>query len=266
MNNFTRNKLFISTLFILSLLTLFCVGCSNSNDIKPLNQNAKNYKISSETGAYMFYTLGKNFFTENEHALELTFSSVNQKTEITVGFLYDSDFKGRKLISYLPSRNVCHVALSENATKSIVSFAFVPELKDSIKGFLVYSDKPLTLENMRCVRKIPKSCGGDDKYNNILSSLLEKIVIAEDLNSATSIAKKYSYRFKIVTLDGQVVNAGGSLTGGSLNRNTGLLSRASEIEQLKIGNIVPDTKKLLQFFCEKMGQILPGKIIYVPKM
>ena len=64
MNNFTRNKLFISSLFILSLLTLFCVGCSNSNDIKPLNQNAKNYKISSENGAYMFYTLGKNFFTE----------------------------------------------------------------------------------------------------------------------------------------------------------------------------------------------------------
>ncbi len=76
-------------------------------------------------------------------------------------------------------------------------------------------------------------CSCDDKYNNILSSLLEKIVIAEDLNSATSIAKKYSYRFKIVTLDGQVVNAGGSLTGGSLNRNTGLLSRATEIEQLK---------------------------------
>lgn len=76
-------------------------------------------------------------------------------------------------------------------------------------------------------------CSCEEKYNNILGSLLGKIVIAEDLNSATSIAKKYSYRFKVVTLDGQVVNAGGSLTGGSLNRNTGLLSRASEIDQLK---------------------------------
>lgn len=76
-------------------------------------------------------------------------------------------------------------------------------------------------------------CTCEEKYKNILSSLLGKIVIAEDLNSATVIAKKYSYRFKIVTLDGQVVNAGGSFTGGSLNRNTGLLSRASEIEQLK---------------------------------
>lgn len=76
-------------------------------------------------------------------------------------------------------------------------------------------------------------CSCEEKYNNILGSLLGKIVIAEDLNSAAAIAKKYSYRFKVVTLDGQVVNAGGSLTGGSLNRNTGLLSRASEIEQLK---------------------------------
>lgn len=76
-------------------------------------------------------------------------------------------------------------------------------------------------------------CTCENKYKGILYSLLGKIVIAEDLNCATAIAKKYSYRFKIVTLDGQVVNAGGSLTGGSLNKNTGLLSRASEIETLK---------------------------------
>lgn len=76
-------------------------------------------------------------------------------------------------------------------------------------------------------------CSCIPKYKGILYSLLGRIVIADDLNCATAIAKKYSYRFKIVTLDGQVVNAGGSLTGGSLNRNTGLLSRASEIEELK---------------------------------
>lgn len=85
-------------------------------------------------------------------------------------------------------------------------------------------------------------CSCDNKYNGILYSLLGKIVIAEDLNCATTIAKKYSYRFKIVTLDGQVVNAGGSLTGGSLNRNTGLLSRASEIETLKKQTAVLEQK------------------------
>ena len=76
-------------------------------------------------------------------------------------------------------------------------------------------------------------CSCEDKFKNILYSLLGRIVIAEGLNSANAIAKKYSYRFKIVTLDGQVINAGGSFTGGSLNKNSGLLSRTSEIEALK---------------------------------
>ncbi len=76
-------------------------------------------------------------------------------------------------------------------------------------------------------------CDCKPEYDNILKSLLGRIVVAEDLNCATSIAKKYGYRFKVVTLDGQVVNAGGSLTGGSLGKKSGLLSRAAEIESNK---------------------------------
>lgn len=76
-------------------------------------------------------------------------------------------------------------------------------------------------------------CSCEPQYHNILASLLGRIVIAEDLNSAASLAKKYGYRFKVVTLDGQVVNAGGSLTGGSLGRKSGLLSRTGEIENQK---------------------------------
>lgn len=98
-------------------------------------------------------------------------------------------------------------------------------------------------------------CSCEEKYNNILGSLLGKIVIADDLNSATAIAKKYSYRFKVVTLDGQVVNAGGSLTGGSLNRNTGLLSRASEIEQLKkLTADLQNEEKTAQNMCEQVSR------------
>ena len=98
-------------------------------------------------------------------------------------------------------------------------------------------------------------CSCEEKYNNILGSLLGKIVIAEDLNSAAAIAKKYSYRFKVVTLDGQVVNAGGSLTGGSLNRNTGLLSRASEIEQLKkLTDDLQNKAKAALNMCEQVSR------------
>ncbi len=76
-------------------------------------------------------------------------------------------------------------------------------------------------------------CTCDKKYDNIKSSLLGKIVVVEDLNCAATIAKKYGYRFMIVTLDGQVINAGGSFTGGSMNKKSGLLSRETEIESLK---------------------------------
>lgn len=76
-------------------------------------------------------------------------------------------------------------------------------------------------------------CTCEDCYKGILHNLLGRIVVAENLDHATAIAKRFGYRFRIVTLDGQVVNAGGSLTGGSLGKNTGLLSRATEIEQIR---------------------------------
>ncbi len=76
-------------------------------------------------------------------------------------------------------------------------------------------------------------CSCDKKYDSIKSSLLGKIVVAEDLNSAATMAKKYGYRFMVVTLDGQVINAGGSFTGGSMNKKSGLLSRETEIQSLK---------------------------------
>lgn len=77
-----------------------------------------------------------------------------------------------------------------------------------------------------------KLCQCDERFSGIRDSLLGRVVIAEDLDSAVSIAKKGRYRFRVVSLDGQVVNAGGSLTGGSKAKNSGLLSRGSEIERV----------------------------------
>lgn len=72
----------------------------------------------------------------------------------------------------------------------------------------------------------------DRRYAGIIANLLGMTVVAEDIDVAVLIAKKYGYKFRVVTLDGQVVNAGGSLTGGSLSKNAGLLSRSGEIERL----------------------------------
>lgn len=76
----------------------------------------------------------------------------------------------------------------------------------------------------------------DKKYEGIIKNLLGRTVVAEDMDCAIAIGKRYSNRFKIVTLDGQVINAGGSMTGGSRTQNAGILSRSTEIENIRKSN------------------------------
>ena len=72
----------------------------------------------------------------------------------------------------------------------------------------------------------------EDRYRGIVENLLGRIVIVQDIDAAINMANKYRNRFKIVTLDGQVMNPGGSMTGGSVNKEAGILSRANELEKL----------------------------------
>ena len=72
----------------------------------------------------------------------------------------------------------------------------------------------------------------DPKYRGIVENLLARTVIVSDMDAAINMAQKYRSRFKIVTLDGQVMNPGGSMTGGSVNKDAGILSRANELEKL----------------------------------
>ena len=69
-------------------------------------------------------------------------------------------------------------------------------------------------------------------YRGIVENLLGRTVICENIDCAIAMAKQYRNRFKIVTLDGQVMNPGGSMTGGSVNKEAGILSRANELEKL----------------------------------
>jgi chromosome segregation protein len=73
----------------------------------------------------------------------------------------------------------------------------------------------------------------EDRYRSIVSNLLGRTAVAEDLDSAIRLSRKYSARFRIVTLDGQIINAGGAMTGGSSAKNAGILSRAAELERLR---------------------------------
>ena len=72
----------------------------------------------------------------------------------------------------------------------------------------------------------------EPKYRGIVDNLLARTVIVTDMDAAIAMSQKYRSRFKIVTLDGQVMNPGGSMTGGSVNKDAGILSRANELEKL----------------------------------
>lgn len=75
-------------------------------------------------------------------------------------------------------------------------------------------------------------CG--EEYRSIIRYILGRCAVIEDIDTATVIAKKNGYKFKIVTLDGQVINAGGSFTGGSVGRSAGIITRNQEIDALKV--------------------------------
>lgn len=99
--------------------------------------------------------------------------------------------------------------------------------------------RPASLQE-RGIENMTGFCGIADtlvtcapQYRNIISNILGRTVVAQDLNAALAIAKAYHNRFRIVTLDGQVVQAGGAMTGGSASKSTGVLARAAKLHSLE---------------------------------
>jgi len=72
----------------------------------------------------------------------------------------------------------------------------------------------------------------DSQYRAIVTYLLGRTAVVDRMDNAIAIFKKYSHRFRIVTLDGQVLNSGGSMTGGSVSKNAGFLSRDNALREL----------------------------------
>ncbi|MDR2903707.1 MAG: chromosome segregation protein SMC, partial [Clostridiales bacterium] len=74
----------------------------------------------------------------------------------------------------------------------------------------------------------------DSAYEGILSNLLDKVLVADNLQSAVAFSKKYSYQYKLVTTEGDLINPGGAMTGGSAAKGqSNILSRSREIAALK---------------------------------
>ena len=142
-------------------------------------------------------------------AIEIALGSAMQNLVV------DTEDNAKKAIGYLKRRDGGRCTFLP--LSSIRGRTFQDETVVDEPGFVGLGDELITF---------------DKKYATVFSSLLGGIVIAQDLDKAVEIAKKYGYRFKVVTLDGQVVNTGGSMTGGSVSRSAGILSRANELQRL----------------------------------
>jgi chromosome segregation protein len=127
----------------------------------------------------------------------------------------DTEEDGKEAINYLKRRD------GGRAT-----FLPISTIRGNVLGVKGLDDEPgfegLAIDLVRY----------DEKYANIYKNLLGRVVISDTLDNAIRIARKYNNSFRIVTLDGQVINAGGSMTGGSSSSNAGILSRANELTQL----------------------------------
>ena len=139
-------------------------------------------------------------------------------------------------------------ALGASASHLVVETA--QDAKDAI-AFLRRSDsgratflpmdtiKPMSLREQG-VEEAAGSLGTADKlvdcaeeYRGIVQNLLARTVVAENLDAALALARAYRYRFRIVTLDGQVIQTGGAMTGGSVSKGTGALARAEALRELE---------------------------------
>ncbi len=155
----------------------------------------------------------------------------------------DTEADAKRAINYLKTNN------AGRATFMPISSTVAREFKengfDDIYGFVGIASDLVKV---------------DDKYKDIVRHLLAGTVVTEDIDSATTLAKKYNYRVKVVSLDGQVINSGGTYTGGSLVKQAGMLSRAADIKRIedeieKLTEKENKTKNLLDDAVSAVAQV-----------
>ena len=190
------------------------------SSVKEVINAKKNGRISGIHG-----TVGQLITTANEYAIAIETALGAALQNIVV----DNEETAKRAIYYLKDNRLGRATFLP--LTSIKAREFEEKKLDKYDGFVGLANELVDY---------------DKKYDTIVKSLLGRIVIVEDINCATSIAKKNGYRFKIVTLDGQIINAGGSFTGGSTAKSAGVLTRRHQLEELtaKIETLTKENDEL----------------------
>ncbi|MBE6728019.1 MAG: chromosome segregation protein SMC [Ruminococcaceae bacterium] len=183
------------------------------NSMEGFSHAVKRVMSDSEKGILrgVHGTIAKIITVDKKYTVAVETALGNAIQNIVV----DTEADAKRAIQYLKSNNAGRATFLP--VSSITARDFKESGFESVYGYVgIASDLVST----------------DEKYRQILRYLLGGAVVTEDIDSAVTLAKKYNYRVKVVSLDGQVINPGGSLTGGSLVKQAGLLSRGADIKRL----------------------------------
>ena len=192
---------------------------SYQKSVRLVMQEAQRGKLNNIHGP-----VSKLIRTEDDYTLAIEIALGGAMQQIVV----DSEQDGKSAISFLKRTGGGRATFLPLST--IQGRALQENGLESCRGFVGIASQLVTSE---------------PKYKGIVENLLGRIVIVSDIDAAISMANKYRNRFKIVTLDGQVMNPGGSMTGGSVNKEAGILSRANELEKLTAREKELQEKKLV---------------------
>ncbi len=192
------------------------------NNMEGFSHAVKTVVSESEKGILrgVHGTISKLISVDKKYTVAIETALGNAIQNIVV----DTEADAKRAINHLKSTNAGRATFLP--ISSIISREFKEGGFDSVYGFVGIASDLVKV---------------DSKYQEIIKYLLGGAVVTEDIDSAVTLAKKYNYRVKVVSLDGQVINPGGSLTGGSLVKQAGLLSRGADIKR-----ITDDIKELTE--------------------
>jgi len=167
------------------------------------------------------------------------------------------------------------VQTEEHARRAIT---FLKQNRHGRATFLpqsVIKGRALNREQLRMISQYPSFIGiaselvqYDNKYENVIANLLGTVIVAQDLKGANELAKLLQYRYRIVTLEGDLVNPGGSMTGGAVKQtNSSLLGRQRELEEWneKLTDMEEKTEKL-EDFIKALKQEIQEKEVKVKEL
>lgn len=130
----------------------------------------------------------------------------------------DSDITAKEAINYLKTNNLGRV--------TFFPISIIKERYIDMDTYNLIKNNPSFVDIASNVLKY------DDKYKGIILNQLGNVIIAKDIDGANELGKIVNYRYKIVTLDGEIIHVGGSITGGSLKKNTSIIKERYELTDI----------------------------------